>query len=92
MNRSDFAEIKALELSKSLYVILIERTNGEFSLVKDPGMDRPWSTKNRKFAITTADEVDRDPKIRRAEAKTVEEAFNILQRKFAENHKLKFKL
>lgn len=92
MDLQDFAELKALELAKNLFVILVEFKNGDKTIIKDPGMDRPWSTKNKKLADDNARLYEQRPEIVKAAAMTLEEAFAILQRHFADNNKLKFKL
>ena len=92
MNLQDFAELKALELAKKLFVILVEFKNGDKTIIKDPGMDQPWHTKNKKLADDNARLYEQRPEIVKAAAMTLEEAFAILQRHFADTNKLKFKL
>lgn len=86
MTLEELYELKALEAARSIYVILVENTNGDKVLVKDPGLDRPWSSRNKKLAEDHARLFERNNRIRKAGAVTLEEAFNILQKQFAKSN------
>jgi hypothetical protein len=79
MNLQDMTEIKALELSEKIYVVLIEKKDGNFTIAKDPGMGRPWSSRNRRLAIDTADEFQKHAGIRKAAAMTLGEAITFIE-------------
>lgn len=58
-------------LSKSIFVILMKDSNGRLTLLADPGMNRPWSSKNKRLADFHAKACD-------GEARTWSEAFSLL--------------
>ena len=58
-------------IAKNTYVILLKDTQGNLTLLADPGMSRPWSSKNKNIANFHAEECD-------GMASTFEEAFKLL--------------
>lgn len=58
-------------LSDSVYVVLMKDDRGRLTLLADPGMRRPWSSKNKRLADFHAKECD-------GEARTWGEAFSLL--------------
>lgn len=65
-------EHRVLErLSKSIYVVLMKDTVGNLTLLADPGMNRPWSSKNKRLADFHAKECN-------GEARPWGEAFSLL--------------
>lgn len=58
-------------LSKSIYVVLMKDSAGNLTLLADPGMNRPWSSKNKRLADFHAKECD-------GEARPWGEAFSLL--------------
>lgn len=68
---SNFDPVKLQQLSRGIYVILLKDTQGRLTLLADPGMSRPWSSKNKRLADFHAKECD-------GEARTWEDAFNLL--------------
>lgn len=84
MQSQDYAELKALELSESLYVILAERMDGVTILIPDLGLDRPWTTRNKRLADDNASMYQRAPECRKAAAMTLGEAFTILRKQLAQ--------
>lgn len=58
-------------LSKSIYVVLMKDSKGKLTLLADPGMNKPWSSKNKRLADFHAHECD-------GEARTWGEAFALL--------------
>lgn len=58
-------------LANSIYVVLIKDREGHLTLVAEPGLQRPWSSKNKKFADFIAHEAD-------GMAATWREAFTLL--------------
>lgn len=89
MTLEEFFELKALDMARTTYVVLAEDVNGNRILLQDPGMDRPWSSKNRKLADSHAQEIERSRQYRKAAAVTLEEAFTILQQQFAKSRRRK---
>lgn len=87
----NLAELKALHAARTIYVVVAERRDGTKILLQDPGMNRPWSTKNKRLADSHAAEVQRSG-YRKAAAMTLEEAFTLLQKQFSDANKKKFKL
>lgn len=85
MDRQDFAEIKALQLADSIYVVMLETTDGKWTVARDPGLDQPWHTRNKSLADKMAADFQAMPKIRKAEARTLGEAFLLLQGKFSQS-------
>lgn len=59
-------------VTKTTYVILIRRPGKKLNLVVDPGLARPWSSKNKRLA-------DFHARQNRGEARTVEDAFALLK-------------
>ena len=57
--------------TRGTYVILMKDAAGRLTLLADPGMDRPWSSKNKRLADFHASECD-------GEARTFEEAWKLL--------------
>jgi hypothetical protein len=47
----------AWRIAKTTFVIIV-KDEGRLNLIVDPGLNRPWSTKSRKFADTVAKECD----------------------------------
>ena len=60
-------------LAKTIYVVLYRQPDGRLNLVPDPGMDRPWSNKNKRLADQVAKEHN-------GEARTWQEAFDLLRK------------
>ena len=58
-------------LAHGTYVILLKDERGNLTLLADPGMSRPWSSKNYNIAKFHAAECD-------GEARTFEDAFKLL--------------
>ena len=87
MTLEELYEIKALEAARSIFVILAERTDGDVVLVRDPGMNKPWSSRNKLLAEDHARLISRNPQVRKAGAVTLEEAFTVLQKRFSETKK-----
>ena len=61
----------AWRIAKTTYVILLRGDDGKPNLLVDPGLNKPWSTTNKKLADFHASECD-------GEARTYEDALNIL--------------
>lgn len=57
--------------AKTTYVILMKDDRGNVTLLADPGMQQPWSSKNKRLADFHAKECN-------GEARTWQEAFDIL--------------
>lgn len=57
--------------TRGTYVILLKDPQGKLTLLADPGMNRPWSSKNYAVAKFHASECD-------GEARNFEEAFKLL--------------
>lgn len=85
MNLQDLAEIKALQLADSIYVVMLEKTDGNWTVARDPGLDQPWHTRNKLLADKMAGDFQRLPDVRKAEARTLGEAFLLLQGKFSQS-------
>lgn len=85
MNLQDLAEIKALQLAESIYVVLLEKTDGSWTIARDPGLDRPWHTRSKQLADKMAADFQAMPQVRKAEARTLGEAFLLLQGKFSQS-------
>lgn len=60
-------------LAKTIYVVLYKQPDGKLNLVPDPGMGKPWSSKNKRFADQVAKEHN-------GEARTWQEAFDLLRK------------
>ena len=58
-------------LSQRIYVILMKDAQGNLTLLADPGMNQPWSSKNKRLADFHAKQCD-------GEARTWGEAFALL--------------
>ena len=58
-------------LSNTVYVIIMKDSNGRLTLLADPGLNQPWSSKNKRLADFHARECD-------GEARTWKEAFALL--------------
>ncbi len=69
----NFVDHIALRIAKQTFVVLIKGDDGKPNLVVDPGMGRPWSSRNKRFADQVAKECD-------GEARTWEEAFKIIKK------------
>lgn len=80
MDLQDFAEFKALQAADQIYVIVAERADGRIILVADPGLGKPWHSKNKKLADDHARLLERDPNCRKASAMTINDAFPVLQK------------
>jgi len=80
MDLQDFAEFKALQVADRTYVIVAERKDGRIILVADPGLGKPWSSRNKKLADDHARALEQDPLCRKASAMTINDAFPILQK------------
>lgn len=91
MHLSDLFDLKAKIIADNTYVILVEHKRRGLILVKDPGLDRPWSTQNKKLADSHAADYAKDPMAVKASAVTLSEAFDILQKKFSEQYQAKIK-
>lgn len=87
MNLNELFDLKAQQVANTTYVIVAQRRDGTKLLVRDPGLDRPWSSKNRLLADSHAKACERSPGIVKAGAMTLAEAFHILQSDFATKHK-----
>lgn len=61
----------ASRLAKKIYVVLVKDEKGRLTLIVDPGMNKPWSTKLQKHAEQVAKECD-------GMAATVDEAHRLL--------------
>ena len=85
MTREELFELKAAQAARSIFVILVEMTNGETVLVRDPGLNKPWSSRNKKLAEDHARLIENEKRVRKAGAVTLEEAFTVLQKKFAQS-------
>jgi hypothetical protein len=70
LNNSDFIIDR---LAKTIYVILLRDAKGKLTLLADPGLNRPWSSKNKKLADFHASQCD-------GEARTYGEAFELLRK------------
>ena len=57
--------------TRGTYVILMKDNRGKLTLLADPGMDRPWSSKNKRLADFHASQCD-------GEARSFEEAWQLL--------------
>lgn len=60
-------------LSRTIYVVLFRQKDGRLNLVPDPGMGKPWSSKNKRMADQVAKEHG-------GEARTWQEAFDLLKK------------
>lgn len=60
-------------LSKTIYVVLLRDQKGNLTLLMDPGLSRPWSSKNKRLADFHAAQCD-------GEAHTWESAFSLLRK------------
>lgn len=58
-------------ITKSTYVVLGKAPDGKYSLLQDPGLGRPWSSKNYKLAQFHASQNN-------GQAMTADEAFKHL--------------
>lgn len=58
-------------VARTTYVVIGRNSEGRLSLLQDPGMGKPWSSKNKKLA-------DFHAKINKGEARTAEDAFTLL--------------
>lgn len=74
-----FANI-AERLSKTTYVILLRDEHKNITLLADPGLNRPWSSKNKRLADFHAAQCN-------GEAHTWESAFSILRKEFPDFEK-----
>lgn len=72
---SSFDPVALQRISRGTYVILLKDAQGKLTLLADPGMSRPWSSKNRAIAKFHAGECD-------GEARTWEEAFKLLIKEY----------
>ncbi len=71
---------KVLHFASSTFVVLMKDQKGRLTLLADPGMDRPWSSKNKKLADFHAKECN-------GEARTWGEAFSLLQKEYPQFEK-----
>ena len=60
-------------LARTVYVVLMKDDAGNPTLLVDPGLDRPWSSKNKRLADFHAKQCN-------GEARTWQEAFDILKK------------
>lgn len=67
---SSTPDMIAWRIAKTTYVILVKH-EGKLNLIVDPGLNRPWSTKNKKYADIVAQEAG-------GEARTYEDALALL--------------
>lgn len=61
----------AWRIAKTTYVIMLAGDDGKPNLLVDPGLNKPWSTTNKKLADFHASQCN-------GEARTYEDALNIL--------------
>jgi hypothetical protein len=66
-----FNETHIAALSQRIFVILLKDEKGRLTLLADPGMNQPWSSKNKRLADFHAKQCD-------GEARTWAEAFALL--------------
>lgn len=59
------------KFTRNTYVILMKDGRGKLTLLADPGMNRPWSSKNKRLADFHASQCD-------GEARTFDEAWRLL--------------
>lgn len=71
MSHIPFNEQHITALSQRIYVILMKDEKGRLTLLADPGMNQPWSSKNKRLADFHAKQCD-------GEARTWAEAFRLL--------------
>lgn len=71
MSNIPFNEQHIASLSSRIYVILLKDAQGRLTLLADPGMNQPWSSKNKRLADFHAHQCD-------GEARTWAEAFALL--------------
>lgn len=70
----DFAGSSAFSrIAKSTYVVLMKDDEGKLTLLADPGMQRPWSSRSKQVADFHAKECD-------GMAETFENAFKLLMK------------
>ncbi len=65
----------AWRIAKTTFVILIRGDDGKLTLIVDPGLAKPWSTKQRKFADIVAKECD-------GMVATLEDALKLLMKEY----------
>lgn len=87
MTLEQLFELKATKVAESLYVIVAERRDGTKLLLQDPGMGKPWSSRNKKLADSHAAEIQGRRDIAKAGAMPLAEAFMVLQQDFASKQK-----
>lgn len=58
-------------VAKSIYVVVGKNSEGRLSILQDPGMGKPWSSKNKKLA-------DFHAKQNNGAVYTAEDAFSLL--------------
>jgi hypothetical protein len=46
----DFEALRLLHHAKNVYLIVLRDKHGRFGLAPDPGLNRPWSSKNKRYA------------------------------------------
>lgn len=76
MNTTTPPSISSLvyRIAKTTYVVLVRhQPSGVLTLVKDPGLNKPWSSKNKRRADMVAKDCG-------GEARTWEDAFNLLRK------------
>lgn len=73
MNEREVFHSIANRIARSTYVILLKDQRGHLTLLADPGLNRPWSSKNKKLADFHAKQCD-------GEARTYEDAFRLLHK------------
>jgi hypothetical protein len=69
----DLFHAVATRVAKSTYVILLRDQKGCLTLLADPGLNRPWSSKNKRLADFHASKCG-------GEARTYEDAFSLLHK------------
>lgn len=72
MNEDLFHAV-ANRIAKTHYVILCRDDKGNLTLLMDPGLNRPWFSTNKKYADFQAKACD-------GEARTYEDAFQLLKK------------
>ena len=68
---SDFLNLLIAVKPKEIYVVLLKNDQGKLDLLADPGLGKPWSSKNKRLA-------DFHAKQNNGEARTCAEAWDIL--------------
>lgn len=82
MNLDQIFELKARAAAEGTYVLVAEKRNGDLILIPDPGLNRPWSTKNLKLADAHAQTFQKMPDFTKVGPMTIAAAFNLIHQQF----------